>query len=367
MQFSQVIGHKSLKEHLAQSIIQGRVAHAQLFLAKEGCGALPLALAYATMVNCTNPIEADSCGICNSCKKMAQFIHSDLHFTFPTISPAKQSKEFISEWRNALLSIPYMGYKQWLQNIKAENKQGNITADETRDIIRRLGLKQVEGKFKIQIIWGTEYLGLGGNILLKLLEEPPENTLLILIAEDSDKILPTILSRTQVIKIPNYTAFEISHALIELENCDASKASQIGSISSGNWNIALNLFEQADNDLLQLLKDFLNGCLKNKDRKEFLELIDKLSQSGRDPLKMFFEYFLMILEKSTVYKYTNEEPPVPGDAERIFIVKLAEKVDSQKINILMDELNKSHYYIERNGNPKLVLFNLYLWVRNCLG
>jgi len=366
MQFSDIIGHQSIKEHLASAIKENRIAHAQLFLGNEGTGALPLALAYASMVNCLNPKEHDSCGECNSCKKSAHYMHADIHFTYPTISPAKLSRDFITDWRSILETNPYMGYQHWLQKIGADNKQGNITAEETKDIVRRLGLKQVEGKFKIQIIWGAEYLSKEGNKLLKILEEPPENTLFLLIAEDSDKILPTILSRTQVLKIPHLTAVEITDALVKEKNCDVERASHIASIASGNWNIAVDFLEHSDLNLLQQLKTFLNGCLSSKDRKAFLAQIDTLAQSGRESLKLFLEYFLMVIEKSAAYKYTGVEPPLPGEDEVKFINKFSERIDPDRIHHLIDDLNKSHFYIERNANPKLVLFNLYLSVRNSL-
>lgn len=366
MKFSEVVGHESLKQHLAQSVKEQRIAHAQLFLGKEGSGALPMAMAYATLVNCEQPEASDSCGVCNSCRKIGHYMHADLHFTFPTISPVKQSRELIEKWRKSLTAAPYLTYKQWLTDLEAENKQGNITADEVKDIVKRLSLKTVEGKYKIQMIWGAEYLGKEGNMLLKILEEPPEQTLFLLIGEDSEKILPTILSRTQVIKVSALTAAEISEALQSRMDCESERAAQIAALADGNWNTALEVFEQADNDLLDQLKLFLNGCLTNSDRRAFITMLEGIAQSGREQIKMFLEYFLTVLEKSFVYRYTGEMPLMPGEAEKAFIGKMADRVEADKLEPLLQDISKAHYYIERNANPKIVLFNLYLSVRRGL-
>lgn len=366
MKFSEVVGHESLKQHLAQSIKEQRIAHAQLFLGKEGSGALPLALAYAALVNCEQPEAADSCGVCNSCKKIAHFMHADLHITFPTISPVKQSRELMEQWRKSMASGPYLTYKKWLTDLEAENKQGNITADEVKDIVKRLSLKTVEGNYKIQLIWGASFLGKEGNMLLKILEEPPEHTLFLLIGEDSEKLLPTILSRTQVIKVPALTASEISFALQERLGCAADRAAQIAALADGNWNIALDVFEQADNDLLDQLKVFLNGCLTNSDRKAFVAFLEGMAQSGREQIKLFLEYFLTVLEKGLVFRYTWEMPLMPGEAEKSFISKMADRIDAERLEPLCQEISQAHYYIERNANPKIVLFNLYLSVRRGL-
>jgi DNA polymerase-3 subunit delta' len=366
MQFSQIIGQKQLIGQLVETVKEDRIAHAQLFLGDIGFGGLPLAIAYATFVNCENKQEHDSCGVCNSCHKMAKLIHADLHFTYPTVSPAKLSRDFLDIWRETFLTNPYLNYQQWIQTLANDNKQGNITADESRDIIRRLSLKQLEGEYKIQIIWGVEYLGKEGNMLLKILEEPPEKTLFLLIGEDGDKILPTILSRAQMIRVHAIDKESLERNMVENANVNPQLARQVAALSNGSWNTAQSMTNNEVNDFLAMLKVFLNLSITRKNIPELFKTIDTLAQSGRESIKMFFEYFQLILQKSYIAHLTLQ--PVDGtDAmENEFINKMAQRLHVKNAEQLMKQLNKCSEYIERNANSKIVIFNLSLSVRNCL-
>src|SRR4051812_38904572 len=244
MLFKDVIGQSDVKQHLAEMVQQNRLSHALLFLAKPGSGGLPLALAFAQFLVCErvngksasnqqgtslfdldepatpiNPISpfTDACGECSACNKARQMVHPDIHFSYPVI-PKKsgdkpKSTDFISEWREFLLQNPYGNVYDWLQFIGADNKQGNITAEECNDIIRQLSLKSFESEYKILLMWMPEYLGKEGNKLLKLIEEPPANTLFILVAESEGQILQTILSRTQLVKVPQLENADVEAAL----------------------------------------------------------------------------------------------------------------------------------------------------------
>ena len=228
VQFEKIIGQKGTKEQLIQMVQHNRLSHALLFLGKEGSGALSLALAFAQYIACeqvngkikkTNPEASlfgeatpeiaepldmhDSCGVCSACTKANQLVHPDIHFSYPVI-PRKSgdkpvSTDYINEWREFVSINPYGNVYDWLQFIGAENKQGNITSEECNDITRKISLKSFESEYKVLIIWMPEYLTKNGNKLLKLIEEPPPNTLFLLVAENEDLILPTILSRTQVV------------------------------------------------------------------------------------------------------------------------------------------------------------------------
>ena len=245
MQFKDVIGQIPVKQHLAEMVEQNRLSHALLFLGKEGSGALPLAMAFAQYVvslpqaapvvedlfggmTALEPapsfIHPDQIAAQPAFQRAAQLIHPDLHFSFPVI-PRKSgdkptSNDYISEWREFISLYPYGNVYDWLQFIGAENKQGNITADECNDIIRQLNLKSFESEYKVLLLWMPEYLGKEGNKLLKLIEEPPPNTLFILVAENEEMILPTILSRCQLIKIPMPEDTEIEQALVERANAN---------------------------------------------------------------------------------------------------------------------------------------------------
>ncbi|RYG32385.1 MAG: hypothetical protein EOO01_34325 [Chitinophagaceae bacterium] len=241
MQFSDVIGQNEVKNQLVQMVTENRLSHALLFLGKEGAGALPLARAFAQYINCekANPPESqntaavslfgeeepameivplkDSCGNCASCMKSAAMVHPDIHYSYPVYrkvsSKPALSADFAKEWRKFTIENPYTNEYEWLQYINAENKQGNISREETSEIIRYLNLKSFESEYKILIVWMAEELGTTGNHLLKLIEEPPKNTLFIFVAENEGMILPTILSRTQLIKIPVLRNADIKEAL----------------------------------------------------------------------------------------------------------------------------------------------------------
>src|SRR5579863_2022493 len=257
MQFAQVVGQDQVRDNLTEMVRQNRLSHALLLLGHEGAGALPLALAFAQYVVCENK-GADACGVCAPCLKAKQLVHPDIHFSYPVI-PKKPgdkpvSTDYSAEWREFINQYPYGNAFDWLQFIGAENKQGNITAQECNDIIHKLSLKSFESGYKILLLWMPEYLGNEGNKLLKLIEEPPADTLFILVAENESLILPTILSRTQLIKIPFLETTDIEKALTERAKISAEQARQVASISEGNYREALQLLQHSDDDWQGLLR-----------------------------------------------------------------------------------------------------------------
>src|SRR6202035_5286750 len=253
MLFSEVIGQREIKAKLRNLVEHNRLSHALLLNAPEGAGGLPLALAFAQYLVCDRVSDegskinfpSESCGVCPSCIKAAQLIHPDIHYVYPVVSRKPGDKpvsaDFISEWREFISQFPYGTIFDWLQFIQADNKQGNISAHECNEINRKLSLKSFENGYKILIMWMPEYLGNEGNKLLKLIEEPPPNTLFLLVAENDSFILPTILSRTQLIKIPPLEAKEIEQALIERVRLPAEHAARIAAISEGNYHEAMQL------------------------------------------------------------------------------------------------------------------------------
>ncbi|HEX6428954.1 MAG TPA: hypothetical protein VF008_14760, partial [Niastella sp.] len=319
MLFKNVIGQEDVKLHLVNMVQQDRISHALLFLGKEGCGALPLAIAFAQYIVCEkvnrkgasapagpslfgeetpaptkNEGMLDACGECPSCQKMLQLMHPDIHFSYPVI-PRKSgdkplSSDYISEWREFIAKYPYGNSYDWLQFIGAENKQGNISAHECNNIIHKLSLKSFESGFKILLMWMPEYLGNEGNKLLKLIEEPPPDTLFLLVAENESLILQTILSRTQLVKIPALTQLEITSALVSKANMAEDPARQIALIAEGNYHEALQLMQHADEDWQSLLREWLNAILKNGPIAQ-VKWIDEVSKLGREKQKQFLRYF----------------------------------------------------------------------------
>jgi DNA polymerase-3 subunit delta' len=359
MLFSAIPGQKEVKEKLVQMVANNRLSHALLFLGKEGSGALQLANALAQYIVCENKKE-DACGTCASCKKAAGLVHPDIHFSFPTITRTGIEKpvcnDFIEDWRTFNAEMPYGNAFDWLQSLDAENKQGNITAHECEDIIRKLSLKSFESGYKILIQWMPEYLGTSGNKLLKVIEEPAPNTLFILVAEDESKILPTILSRTQLVKINRLSSSEIQSWLIEHRQVPKEKAAVIAPLAQGNLRDALHLLQQADENWQELLREWLNAILKNGPPAQ-VKWVEEVSKLGREKQKQFIGFFIHLLSIS-VYMANNETPNDVAADEIDFASRLIKLADTPQIQAMVDELNKSIYYIERNANPKMLFMAL---------
>ena len=395
MQFSQIIGQKKVKDSLKDLVQKNRLSHALLFLGKEGSGALPLAIAFAQYVLCekVNPkvkqeniislfdekepakdkvdLE-DSCGECASCRKVAQLVHPDLHFSYPALKKDSKhdrvlSTDFIVEWREFIQQYPYNNVSDWINYLKENskskieapvNKQGNITVFECDEISHKLSLKAFESPYKILIMWMPEFLGKEGNKLLKLIEEPPPDTLFIFVAEDENAILPTILSRTQLIKIPFLANEEVQIALIEKYGVTEENALQISAISEGNYCEALLLLNNTEEDYQAHVREWLNVTLKNNVAAQ-LKWLDEISRVGREKQKQFLKYFVHLLQQAISVRYLNEENlfSIPGD-ERDFGLRLNKMCGIEAQEAMIEELEKAIYYIERNAHAKMLFHAL---------
>jgi DNA polymerase-3 subunit delta' len=361
MQFKDVVGQNTIKKNLIQGISSGRISHAQLFCGSEGMGALSLAVAYAQYLNCENPGDDDSCGVCNNCNKYQKLIHPDLHFSYPTIGAKELSTNFIEEWRKAFFENPYMNAVQWIQRIGAENKQGNITADETHEIIRKLSLKMFEGPYKVLIMWLPEFLGKEGNILLKLIEEPTDNTILLFITEDRDKILSTIQSRTQIVQLTTLSEDEIYEGLISRYNLAPEQATTIAKISDGNFNIAIGLMDEVENNFHEIFRDWMLACVKNQ-MGAVMGKIEEMNSLGRVQLKNLLSYGLYVMRACMLYNNGVYERLIANTSDKEFISKFSRYINQKNIYGFAQEFNDAIYHIERNANPKITLLNLSLQV-----
>jgi DNA polymerase III subunit delta' len=362
MQFAQVIGQGRVKDNLVDMVRQNRLSHALLFLGTEGSGALPMALAFSQYVVCEKANrEADACGVCPSCVKAKQMIHPDIHYSYPVI-PRKPgdkpvSSDYSSEWREFIGQYPYGNAYDWLQFIGAENKQGNITAQECNAINHKLSLKSFESGYKILILWMPEYLGNEGNKLLKLIEEPPPDTLFLLVAENESLILPTILSRTQLVRIPLPETLDIERALIERSGLGAEQARQIAVLCEGNYHEALQLVRHADDDWQGVLRDWLNAVLKSGPIAQ-VKWIDEISKSGRERQKQFLRYFNHLLEQAVRLRYMDAaQLPIP-DGEKDIALRLNKIADIGQQKAIIEELDNAAYYIERNAHAKMLFHAL---------
>jgi DNA polymerase-3 subunit delta' len=390
MQFQSITGQKETKEQLVQMVQHNRLSHALLFLGKEGSGALQLALAFAQYIVCQSsavnrqssvkepslfgePEPAptsndqpattnDSCGTCPACTKANQLIHPDIHFSYPAITKKSGDKtvstDFIKEWREFIATNPYGNVYDWLQFIGAENKQGNITAHECNDIIRKLNLKSFESEYKILIMWMPEFLGKEGNKLLKLIEEPPPNTLFILVAENEDLILPTILSRTQLVKIPLLTNLEVEAALELNAGVKIEKAQQIAAVAEGNYREALQLLQHADDDWEVMLREWLNAIIRTGPVAQ-VKWIDDTAKLGREKQKQFLRYFIHLLEQAIrVRVIAGTDGQLSTGNELDFAIRLNKLCDLSQQEAIITELDKASYYIERNANAKMLFHAL---------
>jgi DNA polymerase-3 subunit delta' len=233
MRFAEVIGQTIIKERMIHGVQVGRIPHAQLILGAEGSGNLALAMAYVQYILCNHRTETDSCGDCSSCKKVSGLVHPDVHFSFPFPKKTGEMEvcsDVYPQWRMALQEDAYLNYEDWMQQLNAENKQGNIPTKELRNIIKNISLKSFEGKMKVCVIWLPEYLGQEGNIILKSLEEPPENTLFLLVGSDLDAILGTILSRTQLVRVAPIDDASLTQALVERDGISQEDAQRLPGI-----------------------------------------------------------------------------------------------------------------------------------------
>jgi DNA polymerase-3 subunit delta' len=309
----------------------------------------------------TGQWPTDACGVCAACIKAQQLIHPDIHFSYPVI-PKKSgdkpvSTHYISEWRSFIEQYPYGNVYDWLQFIGAENKQGNITALECNDIIHKLSLKSFESDYKILLMWMPEYLGNEGNKLLKLIEEPPANTLFILVAENESLILQTILSRTQLVKIPSLETRDIEQALLERAKIPAAQARQVASISEGNYREALQVLQHADEDWQGLLREWLNAALKTGPAAQ-VKWIEDVSKLGRERQKQFLRYFNHLLEQAIRLRVMDAAHLRMPDNEKDFALRLNKIAGISQQQAIIEELDKACYYIERNANAKMLFHAL---------
>ena len=381
MQFKSIPGQKTVKQQLTNLVSQNRLSHALLFLGKEGSGALQMAMALAQFLVCDKTKQSqtgsgpslfgdpepvsftpsdDSCGVCPSCLKAAKMIHPDIHYSYPTITKAGLDKpvctDFILEWRSFVSQLPFGNSYDWLQSLGADNKQGNITAHECEDINRKLNLKSFESGYKILIQWMPEYLGNSGNKLLKLVEEPPDKTLFIFVAEDESKILQTILSRTQLVKINRLMNEEVQEWLIEEQGVTKSKAITIAAMSNGNLREAMQQLNHADQDWQEMLREWLNAMLKNGPAAQ-VQWVEQVSKLGREKQKQFIIYFIHLLSIAVRINATAQQPEA-GEQELDFASRFIKLAGNEQLEAIVQELNDSVYYIERNANPKILFMAL---------
>jgi DNA polymerase-3 subunit delta' len=344
--------------------LQDRLPHALMFHGHDGGSALPLALGLAQFIHCTSQQKQEqACGQCESCHKYQSLVHPDLYLSFP-ISGAKETCEMHLEgFRKAFLEQPFMELKTWLEmEFKDENKQGNINRLESRRMISRLGLKPFESDTKIQLIWMPELLGEVGNALLKVIEEPPHKTYFLLVGNQPDRVLGTILSRTQTIKVPNASYSEIEAMLIE-RGCLPDQAAQIAYLCEGNLNLAFEMSQDRHADYTTLIRDWMRSCFSMK-HADMQAWVQQNANLGREQLKTLLKHALQVFRECLQLISVPGYEPKMDPTQKEFIINFSKTLDYELISSIYHDVNKAVYHIERNANAKILLLDLSLGIKN---
>jgi DNA polymerase-3 subunit delta' len=362
MQFKNVIGQTAIKQRLIQSVRENHVSHAQLFLGPAGCGKLPLALAYAQYILCPNRTETDSCGVCPTCQKMQKLVHPDLHFVVPTATTKKiksnpESDLFMEEWREYVIQNQgYVDTSSWYSFLDVENKQGYMSVRDAASLLRKLSMKSYEGEYKIAIIWMAEKMRVDtANKLLKLLEEPPEKTVFLLIAEDAEELLATIKSRTALVKIPALDTASIEMALQQCFGCDSQQAHDAAMISEGNWLVASQSFKDFEDHkfFFTTFQQWMRLCFKAA-YSELIDFSNNAKSLGREKQKELLEYGLRIIRNSLFFNNNLAEIVMLPDDEKTFNSKFAPFVNPANLAQIAELFEEAMRQIERNGYAPLI-------------
>lgn len=366
MRFQDIPGLESTKSQLAKAVQNQHIAHAQLFHGPSGGAQLAMALAFTTYLFCPNKSEKDACGTCPSCQKMAKGIHPDVIFMFPTATTKKVPKEtesdlFLTDWRPFLIESPYRTLADWLGCIGAEgNKQGNFPVAETRKLASKVSLKPFEAEFKVVLIWNPESLNeSSGNALLKLLEEPPSSTLFILVCSDPNKLLITILSRTQRVNIPAVQEEVLAEYLSKSLDIDFEKALQIAFNSEGNISLAIDKSKSENLIISTWFSDWMRAVY-SKNLNKLVLLAEKFDSIEKSDQKALLEYALYIF-RQCLYQISETSQLIKSlEKEKAFIANFSKTLNPDIISQMAEKISETHYHLERNARAKIMHLDLSL-------
>jgi len=374
MLFADIPNQTVLKDVLRHSVQRGHVAHAQLFRGAEGSAALALALAYAQYLNCEERADGadDSCGYCPACLKISKLAHPDLNFILPTTTTKAVPKDatsakFMGEWRTFLAEGVYQGFNDWMQHIGAENKQGSISKEEAGQLLKLVSLKAFEARFKIVILWLPELMHpAAANAVLKLLEEPPPATIFLLVSNEPERLLPTILSRVQPVVVRPFSEDDITAYLVAHHHVPEAKARQVAQLAEGNLGAAIASREHsADHDYADFFMQWMRTCFSGKladaaGKKGVLSLADEFQKMGRENQKEQLSFSLGLLRRVLLFGLDPALVPHLPAGEQQFVQGFSRFVTTRNADQLSEELNTAHYHIERNANPRMVFIDASL-------
>jgi len=364
MKFSEVVGQDKIKQLLVEETKSNRISHAQMFLGQSGIGKLPLAIAFSQFLLCDNPTKNDACGTCPSCTKVQHNVHPDLHFVFPVVNAkgVKSADDRRKEWNTFLEQSTYFDLTNWLQFTDEMGKSPQIGVEESRHILQKLSLKSFSGKYKIMIVWLPEKMNIAAaNKLLKVLEEPPEQTLFFLVCDSIESILPTIISRTQIIKVPTLSNNDIVGYLKANFQIDDSNAQTIANLSQGSLVEALNMIkgDKSQHIYFDLFVSLMRAAYAI-DALKLMEVAENLATQDKENQKNFLLYGLHMFRESLMTNYLGRESENLRIEENEFLKKFARFINNQNISLLSNEFNEAYYHLERNANPKILFTDLVI-------
>lgn len=366
MLFKEVIGQKSIKQHFIKTILNNRLSHAMLFIGPEGCGKLPMALAIAQYLNCTNKQETESCGECPSCKKYSKLIHSDLHFVFPVLKTKSikdpVSDHFIKEWRETILQSPYFNLNQWFVSLNSEKGQGMIYSQESQVILKKLNMKAFESEYKVMIIWHPEKMHISAaNKLLKMIEEPPSKTIFIMVSDTTDGILETILSRTQQIRFSRLPDQDIITNLTKSEMIDEANAKYVANLAYGDYIKAVALANESEENNF-FFENFVSLMRLAYSRKlmDLFGWIDSILDFPKEKLKNFLLYALRMVRENYILNLKQPSIVYLTPKEEDFSSKFSPFINDGNAMTIAEELALAHSHLEQNGNARIIMTDFSL-------
>jgi len=363
--FRDVAGHTAVKASLTKIADSDKIPQTYLFVGPRGVGQLPLAIAFARYILCTGRKDQDSCGECIHCKRVQGLADPDLHFTFPTIGAEAISDQYITQWREMLKEQPYFHLHNWVEKIGSENKLPNITKRECDQILHKMTLKRFEGNRKILILWMPEFLVKEGNRLLKLLEEPTEDSLFILVAENTESILPTILSRCQILRLQPLSADEVIGKLVQDTDIRQEEAMHIAFLAEGSYTDAIQIAQKAETAEPGLFLEWLDVCQTPK-MKAWPAWIEKFADLGREKQKNLLLYGLQFIRELMI-QYTGINREIKLSQKEIeAILNIKSNININQLNKLVTLFDESIMHVERNGSSKLICFDMSVQIRNIL-
>ena len=375
MRFADIHGLDDVKQVLLNSVKNNHIAHAQLFAGVDGSAALPLALAYATYLNCENRQPDDACGVCPACLKNKKFIHPDLHFVFPVSATKKLtgkdvvSKNFLREWRVFLEKSPYGALADWSLAYGGEDKQVNISKEESRQIISTLSLKAFEGAFKVMVVWLPEHMHpSAANGILKILEEPPEQTVFLLVSNAPARLLSTILSRVQMVRVRRFTDQELINRLVSEHGVPEARAQQLAHLADGSLANARQLMEAVEDDSQEMFREWMRLCFQ----RDFTQLVawsDQFHGMNKVSQHSLLHYGLNMMREVLVGQYGGDVAAQLGrvqGAAQTFVENFGKVMDADKIGHITSFLNDADYHLDRNGSPKIIFLDLSLKIASII-